>query len=78
MLKNLKTKNKLLLFPLLFIIIMIIIGLVYSHFNNQKEIRTTVAIQTDEFVQTLLKGRITVYQFLRSANNENKKKLLIL
>jgi methyl-accepting chemotaxis protein len=76
MLKNLKMKSKLLLFPLVFIIITIISGFVYSYFDNQKEVRTNVALQTNNFVEQLLKGRISVYQFLRSANDENSQKVV--
>jgi methyl-accepting chemotaxis protein len=75
-LKNLKTKSKLLLFPLLFIVITIISGFVYSYFDNQKEIRTNISLETNEFVEELLKGRISVYQFLRSANDEKSKKVV--
>jgi methyl-accepting chemotaxis protein len=76
MLKNLKTKNKLLLFPLMFVIITIVSGVVYTYFDKQKETRTDVALQTNEFVEQLLKGRISVYQFLRSANDENAQKVV--
>ena len=76
MLKNLKTKSKLLLFPLMFIIITAISGLVYTYFDNQKEVRTNVAFQTNEFVEELLKGRISVYQFLRTPTNENAQKVV--
>ena len=76
MLKNLKMKSKLLLFPLMFIIITTLSGLVYSYFDNQKEIRTNEALQTTEFVEQLLKGRISVYQFLRSANDEKSQKVV--
>jgi methyl-accepting chemotaxis protein len=75
-LKNLKTKSKLLLFPLLFIVITIISGFVYSYFDNQKEIRTNISLETNEFVEELLKGRISVYQFLRSANDEKSQKVV--
>ena len=76
MFKNLKTKSKLLLFPLMFIIITAISGFVYSYFDNQKEVRTNVAFQTNEFVEQLLKGRISVYQFLRTPTNENAQKVV--
>ena len=76
MFKNLKTKSKLLLFPLMFIIITAISGLVYTYFDNRKEVRTKVAFQTNEFVEELLKGRISVYQFLRTPTNENAQKVV--
>lgn len=40
----------------MFIIITAISGLVYSYFDNQKEVRTNVAFQTNEFVEQLLKA----------------------
>ncbi|MGE4383908.1 MAG: methyl-accepting chemotaxis protein [Arcobacter sp.] len=65
MLKNFSTKKKLLLLPISFIIIVIVSALVYSYFNGVSNGRIHVASQTDLFVQQLLKGRISVYQFLR-------------
>jgi methyl-accepting chemotaxis protein len=66
-----KTKIKLLLLPLTFIIIVLISGVVFSYYNNTADSRTHSAIQTDIFIQDVLKGRISVYQFLRSPS-ENK------
>lgn len=74
MMKNIKTKAKLLLFPVVFIVIVIISGMVYSYYSNYANARANVAIQTEEFIQELLKGRISVYQFLRTPTYENKQK----
>ena len=73
MIRNINTKTKLLLFPLMFLIIVVISSVVYSHFSGKENSRTDIAMETDEFIQEVLKGRISVYQFLRTAtpNNEN-------
>ena len=70
-----KTKIKLLFLPATFIIIVIIAGSVFSYYNNISEKRTHEAIQTDIFIQEVLKGRISVYQFLRSPNEEKANKV---
>ena len=71
MLKNFSTKKKLLLLPISFIIIVIVSALVYSYFNGVSNGRIHVASQTDLFVQQLLKGRISVYQFLRTPTEQS-------
>jgi methyl-accepting chemotaxis protein len=76
MIKNINTKMKLLLFPFMFIVIVIISGVVYVHYSDIENARNKVAIETENFIQQLLKGRISVYQFLRSANEENKQKVI--
>jgi methyl-accepting chemotaxis protein len=76
MIKNINTKMKLLLFPLMFVIIVIVSGIVYVHYSDIENARNKVAIETENFIQQLLKGRISVYQFLRSANEENKQKVI--
>jgi methyl-accepting chemotaxis protein len=74
MLKNLNTKKKLLLFPILFILIIIGATIVYKHYSDTAKARNNIAIHTDEFVQQLLTARISVYQFLRNPNNEISEK----
>jgi len=76
MLKNINTKMKLLLFPFMFIIIVIVSGVVYIHYSDIENARNKVAIETENFIQQLLKGRISVYQFLRATNDENKQKAI--
>ncbi|MEZ4694075.1 MAG: methyl-accepting chemotaxis protein [Aliarcobacter sp.] len=70
MLKNLNTKKKLFLFPILFILIIIGATFVYKHYSNTAKARNNIAIHTDEFVQQVLTARISVYQFLRNPTNE--------
>jgi len=70
-----KTKIKLLLLPVTFIIIVLIAGIVFSYYNNISEKRTHAATQTDIFIQEVLKGRISVYQFLRSPSQEKAQKV---
>ena len=73
MLKNMSTKKKLFLFPVLFVLIVVASAFIYKHYSNMANTRNHVAITTDEFIQQLLKGRISIYQFLRNPNEENKK-----
>ena len=76
MIKNINTKMKLLLFPFMFVIIVVVSGFVYFHYSGLENSRNQVAIQTEEFIQQLLKGRISVYQFLRTPNDVNKQKVI--
>ena len=75
MFKRLNTKMKLMLFPIAFIVIILVCGGVYTYFNNQEDARNKVALQTEGFVQDLLKGRISVYQFLRAPNKDTAQKV---
>jgi methyl-accepting chemotaxis protein len=72
MLRNLSTKKKLFLFPTLFIAIVVISTFVYNYYSNMANTRNYVALTTDEFVQQVLKGRISIYQFLRNPKEENR------
>ena len=76
MLRNLSTKKKLFLFPVLFVLIVVVSAFIYKYYSNLANTRNYVAITTDEFIQDLLKGRISIYQFLRNPNEENKKIVL--
>ena len=67
------TRKKLFLFPILFIFIVISSALVYIYFSNSALQKTSVAITTDLIVQKNLKGRISVYQFLRNPTEQNQK-----
>ena len=73
MLKNTSTKLKLLLLPLAFICIVIISALIFTYFNNIAKKQTYAAVQTDLFIQQVLKGRISVYQFLRNPDETKAK-----
>ena len=75
MLNSLNTRMKLMLLPLLFIIIVIISGFVFSHFNQIVKQRIDVSIQSHILIEDVLKGRISVYQFLRKPNESNATKV---
>ena len=75
MLKRINTKKKLLIFPAVFILIMLISGIAYNYFSNLENSRSKISLETEEFIQQLLKGRISVYQFLRNPNIENAQKV---
>ena len=76
MLNNFNTRKKLFLFPILFILIVIGSGFTYKYFSNISKARNNVTITTDEFIQQNLKGRISVYQFLRAPSENTKQKVL--
>ena len=63
------------LLPTAFIGIVIISALIFTYFNNISEQRTNAAVQTDLFIQQVLKGRISVYQFLRSPDEAKAQKV---
>ena len=71
MLKNFSTKVKLMLVPIVYVIIVTIVAIIFSYYNNLVKFRIGAASQTDIFIQQVLKGRIEVYQFLRAPSNEN-------
>jgi len=75
MLERISTKKKLLLFPIIFIIIIFVSGMVYIYYSNIVNVRGAVASKTDVFIQQVLKGRISVYQFLRSPNDKTAQKV---
>ena len=75
MLNNLSTKKKLMLLPIIFILIVIVCALVFSYFNQINNQRIKTATQTDIFIQQVLKGRISVYQFLRVPSEQSAQKV---
>ena len=75
MLSNMSTKKKLMLLPITFVSIVIISIFVFNYFSNISAKRINTAIKTDIFIQQVLKGRISVYQFLR-APNENTAQIV--
>ena len=77
MLRNVSTKMKLMLLPIVFILIVIISAFVFSYFNSISEKRANTVIQTDIFIQQVLKGRISVYQFLRSPSDRTAQKVRV-
>jgi len=75
MFKNLSTKNKLLSFPILIVLTMAILGGVFTYYNNLVNVRVAAALQTEEFIQQILKGRISAYQFLNAPNTQTANKV---
>ncbi|APW65734.1 MULTISPECIES: methyl-accepting chemotaxis protein [Arcobacteraceae] len=75
MLSKINTKKKLLLFPSIFVVIVLSVGILYSYWSNVSNTKIDAAIKTDIFVQDVLKGRISVYQFLRAPNEINAQKV---
>ncbi|MDD3054951.1 MAG: methyl-accepting chemotaxis protein [Aliarcobacter sp.] len=75
MLRKIDTKKKLLLFPIMFMIIVILSGIVYSNLSSKSNTRNELALEADEFIQQILKGRISVYQFLRSPSDKAAQKV---
>ncbi|MFY9079784.1 methyl-accepting chemotaxis protein [Aliarcobacter cryaerophilus] len=49
--------------------------MVFSYFNQINNQRIKTATQTDIFIQQVLKGRISVYQFLRVPSEQNAQKV---
>ncbi len=64
-----------LILPAIFIFIFILSATVFTYFHNKSEKREFIVSQTELFTQQLLKGRISVYQFLRAPSEENAKKV---
>ena len=75
MFNRLNTKMKLMLFPIAFIVIILICGGVYTYFNNQAQARSNVVLKVEELIQDMLKGRISVYQFLRAPTKDTAQKV---
>jgi methyl-accepting chemotaxis protein len=75
MFDKMNTKGKLLLFPIIFLVIIILLGMIYSHWSEIANKRNESAIKTDQFIQQVLKGRISVYQFLRLPNDKTAQKV---
>ena len=76
MLNNLQMRSKLFLFPILFILIIIISGFIYGYFTSYANDRAKVVTETRNLVQNLLDGRIAVYQFLRDSNENTKQNVV--
>ncbi|MDC0932470.1 methyl-accepting chemotaxis protein [Arcobacteraceae bacterium] len=76
MLKNFTTKTKLMILPIIFIGIVIISGIIFNYYSNISTQRTNASVQTEIFIQEVLKGRISVYQFLRKPTKEKATKVV--
>ncbi|RXJ76211.1 chemotaxis protein [Arcobacter sp. F155] len=68
---NLNIKGKLIFFPVLFILIVVIFSITFNYYFSISEKRNNAALKTEIFIQDILKTRILVYQFL---STEDKKK----
>ncbi|AXX93064.1 MCP-domain signal transduction protein [Malaciobacter molluscorum LMG 25693] len=75
MLGNFSTSKKLMSFSILFILNIIIAGFLYNFYNSKVDYAVKEEISTGAFVQDILKGRIAVYQFLRSPNENTANKV---
>ena len=73
MLKNLNTRTKLFLFPIMFIIIVFVSAFVYKSSINYIEDRIKVSGQTYLLVDKLLVTRVSFYQFLQNPSQDSKK-----
>ena len=78
MLKNLSTKIKLMLVPIVYIVIMLIIATIFTYYNNLVKFRIEAAAETEIFIQYVLKGRIAVYQFLRNPTDANANNVVVV
>ena len=77
MLKNLNTRTKLFLFPIMFIIIVFVSAFVYKSSINYIEDRIKVSGQTYLLVDKLLVTRVSFYQFLQNPSQDSKKAIEI-
>ena len=75
MLKSFSTRKKLMLLPIAFIVIVIICAFVFSYFNGVSAKRIDGAIKTEDLIQKVLEGRISVYQFLRVPSEQSAQKV---
>eukprot|EP01029_Cantina_marsupialis_P031139 TRINITY_DN87_c1_g1_i1.p1 TRINITY_DN87_c1_g1~~TRINITY_DN87_c1_g1_i1.p1 ORF type:complete len:174 (+),score=14.92 TRINITY_DN87_c1_g1_i1:49-570(+) len=76
MIKNFSTKAKLMLVPIVYVIIVAIVTIVYKSYDNTVQKRIEAASQTEIFIQQVLKGRIAVYQFLRTPNEQKAQNVV--
>ncbi|RXI44845.1 chemotaxis protein [Malaciobacter mytili] len=75
MLNNVTTRTKLMFFPVLFIVNIIVAGFLFSYFNGKVKHTAQAELETEIFIQDVLKGRISVYQFLRNPNDNTAQKV---
>ncbi len=74
MLKNMSIKAKLLLFPSLLAVLLIIIFSLYHNKNKEKEYITVTNEMMNRLINDYLDTRIKLYQLFRIHNDENIKK----
>ncbi|MFY4810175.1 methyl-accepting chemotaxis protein [Aliarcobacter butzleri] len=75
MLKNVSTRKKLFLLPIVFIVVIIACTSIFLYFEGNANARQNVVKQTDVLIQQMLKGRISVYQFLQNPNEQTALKV---
>ncbi|MGM0519514.1 MAG: methyl-accepting chemotaxis protein [Campylobacterota bacterium] len=72
MMNNLTTKSKLMLFPVFYVIVIIIAGFTFYFFQGKTTFNTEKSVEAEKIIQNLLESRINVYQFLLEPNTSNK------
>ncbi|WP_418185827.1 methyl-accepting chemotaxis protein [Aliarcobacter vitoriensis] len=70
MLKNVSTRKKLFLLPIVFVVVIIACTSIFLYFESNASKRQNVVKQTDVLIQQMLKGRISVYQFLQNPDQQ--------
>ncbi|AXK49763.1 chemotaxis protein [Aliarcobacter trophiarum LMG 25534] len=73
MFKNLNTKTKLFLFPIIFIVAILITATIYSSSLSYIKERIYVSSKTTALIDELLKGRIVIYQFMLNPTQKGKE-----
>lgn len=73
MFKNLTTKRKLFLFPIIFIVAILITSTIYSSSISYIKERIYVSSKTTALIDELLKGRIVIYQFMLNPTQKGKE-----
>ncbi|WP_418181095.1 methyl-accepting chemotaxis protein [Aliarcobacter lanthieri] len=77
MLNKISTKSKLILFPMIFLLIIIGSGFMYNYYSNVASMRSNAAFVTEKLIQSILETRLVVAAFLRDANEDSKQKAVI-
>ena len=72
MFSHINTKKKLLVFPILFMLIVLVVSFFYLHFNKLANTRNSISEQTQNLSDAVLKTRFSAYKFLM-APTENEK-----
>ncbi|MFV7790800.1 methyl-accepting chemotaxis protein [Aliarcobacter lanthieri] len=76
MLNKISTKSKLILFPMIFLLIIIGSGFMYNYYSNVASMRSNAAFVTEKLIQSILETRLVVAAFLRDANEDSKQKVV--
>ena len=70
---NISTKTKLFLFPILFVLIVIVSAMVYKSSMDYIQERTLLSVKTNTLVQDLLKARMSVYQYMLEGTKDKEE-----